>query len=139
MFAMTDSDDKNAALYRYRIEKARRILADAEALHKMGSHGSSVNRSYYAVHAASRALLALRGADPRSHEELRSMMAVEYGEHRRMPGRFMESIVVLNERRVRADYGDVTDIGDEEALDSLSRAREYVGRAGEIGDEKILA
>lgn len=51
----------------YRIEKAKELLSQAEALLKMASYDGSINRSYYAIFNAIRALLALVSLDSQKH------------------------------------------------------------------------
>jgi len=68
---MTLSAEDKIELARYRIEKAKRLLQDSSSLINTKSYESSVNRSYYAVLTASRALLILRGIDPETHEGVR--------------------------------------------------------------------
>jgi hypothetical protein len=65
---MTLSPAEKRDLARYRMEKAKSLLRDAEILLESGSFSSSANRSFYAVLAAARSLLAMRGTDPESHE-----------------------------------------------------------------------
>jgi len=50
-------------LARYRMEKARENLKDAEELLARGRFSLSVNRSYYAMFTAARGLLVLKELD----------------------------------------------------------------------------
>lgn len=54
-------------LSEYRIEKAKELLSQADALLKMASYDGSINRSYYAIFSAIRALLALVRLDSQKH------------------------------------------------------------------------
>ena len=60
-------------LARYRIEKAREILEDAEDAIERGRFMLSVNRSYYAMFTAARALLALEEKDSSKHSGVISL------------------------------------------------------------------
>ena len=51
----------------YRLEKAKELLGQAEALLKMASYDGSINRSYYGIFNAIRALLALVNLDSQKH------------------------------------------------------------------------
>lgn len=64
---MTLSIEEKKALSKYRLEKADRLLKDAELLLKKSRWESSVNRSYYAVLSAAKAALILFGIDPKTH------------------------------------------------------------------------
>ncbi len=52
-------DEQTQQLSAYRIEKATTLLAQAELLLKNQQYDGSVNRSYYAIFNAVRAILAL--------------------------------------------------------------------------------
>lgn len=54
-------------LFNHRLGKAQDQLAQAELLLKDGRYDGSVNRSYYAIFSAIRALLALIKLDARKH------------------------------------------------------------------------
>ena len=51
----------------YRLEKSKEDLESAEILFKKKKHTQSLNRSYYAIFHAIRALLALDKFDSRKH------------------------------------------------------------------------
>ena len=54
-------------LSRHRLNKAKDVLRQAELLLKNNEYDGSINRSYYAIFNAIRALLALVGLDSRKH------------------------------------------------------------------------
>lgn len=51
----------------YRLEKTKELLKQAEALLNMKSYDGSINRSYYAIFNAIRAILALVNLDSQKH------------------------------------------------------------------------
>lgn len=119
-------------LARYRIEKAKKLLSDADTLLKANSYESSVNRSYYAVLNASRALLILRGVDPETHEGVKTMLSKEFIKPGILPKEFGEIFRAIQARRIDSDYGDYVEIGKEEADDSLNRAQKFVKKIEEV-------
>jgi uncharacterized protein (UPF0332 family) len=61
------SEDKKADLSKYRMAKAKDDLRAAEELYKIQLYKQSMNRSYYAIFHAVRALLALDEVDFKKH------------------------------------------------------------------------
>jgi uncharacterized protein (UPF0332 family) len=123
---MTLSAQEKGELARYRLDKAKSLLRDAETLFQASSNESSANRSYYAVLAAARALLALRGKDPESHEGVKVFLSKEFIKPGILPAHSGEIFRVLQARRMDSDYGDFVEIRPAEAEDSLKKAREFV-------------
>ncbi|MGE5343059.1 MAG: HEPN domain-containing protein [Candidatus Omnitrophota bacterium] len=59
-------------LSEYRLNKAKNLLSQAELLLTNRQYDGSINRSYYAILNAVRAVLALVGIDNRSHQGVMS-------------------------------------------------------------------
>lgn len=113
----------------YRIEKAKRLLRDALNLFNLSSYESSINRSYYAILNASRALLILRGIDPEIHEGVKTMLSKEFIRTGLLPKEFGETFGSIQARRMDSDYGDYKEITKDEAIDPLKRSEEFVRKA----------
>ena len=126
------SAEDKVELSRYRMEKAKRLLADAERLLGSASHESSVNRSYYAVLTSARALLALRGADDETRDRVRTLLSKEFIRTGDLPRELGETFRSIQARRLDSDYGDYVEIGVDEASDSLKRAQAFVATAEEV-------
>lgn len=129
---MTLSTKEKVDLSRYRLEKAKRLLKDALGLFDSHSYESSVNRSYYAILTASKAILILRGVDAETHEDIKTMLSREFIRTGLLPKEFGEIFRSVQARRVDSDYGDYVDIGKDEALDSLKRAEEFLQKIEEL-------
>jgi len=134
---MTLKIEEKIELSRYRMEKARRLLRDASSLFSNGSYESSVNRSYFAVLTASRALLILRGIDPETHEGVKTMLSKEFIRTGLLPKESGETFRSIQARRIDSDYGDYIEIGYEEADDSLKRAQGFVEKAEDLLNQLI--
>jgi uncharacterized protein (UPF0332 family) len=136
---MTLSAQEKGDLARYRIEKAYTMLADAETLIRAHSYSSSSNRSYYAVLGAARALLALRGHDPESHEGVKVLISRDFIKPGLLPHESGEILRVLQARRMDADYGDYIEIGETEAKDALEKAQAFVRAAKALLEGTLAA
>ena len=135
---MTLTDQDKIELSRYRMAKAESLLKDAEILLKSAAYESSVNRDYYAVLLATRALLILRGIDPETHEGAKTMLSKEFIKTGLLPKNVGETFRLIQARRVDADYGDYIEIDSSEATDSLKRAKEFVREIKKI-QKKLVA
>lgn len=123
-------------LARYRIEKAREILKDAEDAIERGRFMLSVNRSYYVMLTAARALLALEEKDSSKHSGVISLFnqwIVKPGNFARETSRFLAKGKVLRED---ADYGDFVNITEEDARIQLERAKRFYEEAMKRLDER---
>lgn len=123
---MTLTSEQKRDLSRYRLDKAARFLEDARTLHAQGSFGASVNRSYYAMLTAARALLVFRGIDPETHEGVKVTLAREFIKTGLIDRSAGETFRSLQARRLDSDYGDYIEIGTEESEDSLHRAEAFI-------------
>jgi uncharacterized protein (UPF0332 family) len=68
-------------LSQLRLEKADKTLRDAGLLLSAGSHFGSINRSYYAVFYAARALLATKELDSPKHSGVISLFNQHWPKH----------------------------------------------------------
>jgi len=113
-------------LCKYRIEKSKKLISDATKLFDTASYESSVNRSYYAILTAAKALLVLRGIEPETHDGVKTMLSKEFIRTGLLPKEFGETFRGIYARRIDSDYGDYIEIGIDESAESLKRAYEFV-------------
>lgn len=92
-------------LSKYRYERAEESLKDAELLFFEMRYGSAVNRAYYAIFHALRAVTALDGFDSGKHSGV---------------------IAYFNRNYVKADYQDFVMISREMAEEQINKAREVL-------------
>jgi uncharacterized protein (UPF0332 family) len=123
---MTLNKDDKKDLAAFRLEKADAFLKDAETLLNAASYGSSANRSYYAMLAAARSLLILRGISTDTHEGVKTMLSREFIKTGLFPKQMGEIFRSLQARRVDSDYGDYVEITKEEARDSMAKAKRFI-------------
>ncbi|MEW6681148.1 MAG: HEPN domain-containing protein, partial [bacterium] len=113
-------------LAKYRIEKAEERLVEAEDSLAKNHYGLSVNRTYYAMFTAARALLALKELDSSKHSGVIAL----FNQHIVKPGFFSKEIgkllVKAKDIREDADYGDFVKITKEDAQTQLAYAKEFI-------------
>lgn len=129
---MTLSREEKRALSRYRLDKADRLLADAELLLEQSRWESAVNRSYYAALSAARAVLILFGGDPRTHEGVKTMVnqkLVLGGYVSKDYGRWFRDLFFDREE---VDYADYVTIDKTDAIAAVERAGQFVQEAKRI-------
>ena len=129
---MTLSAKEKSDLSHYRLEKARKFLSDAKNFLDSGAYDASVNRSYYAILNSARSILILRGIDAETHDGVKTMLSKEFIKPGLLPKEFNEAFRNVQGRRIDSDYGDYVEMGKNEAMDSFSRAEEFVKKVEEL-------
>lgn len=123
-----DSKLRNLAAYRF--EKAVKNLEIAKVLIDDGSYDFSLNRSYYAVFNAIRAVNALDGFDSSKH----SGVIAYFNQHYVKTGKFDTSLSAIIKQaatlREKSDYEDFFTATLEDAEDTLEQATELVHAIG---------
>jgi len=112
-------------LAKYRLEKAKEDLLTAKMSLEGGMLRGSVNRSYYAVFHAARALLALEGADYKKHVGVIAHFHREYvktGLFDKTHGETISNAFVI---RNEADYDDFYVLPKEDAVEQLINAERF--------------
>jgi len=129
---MTLSLEDKKALSELRIKKAYEFLEDARANFKDGRYKTSVNRCYYAVMNAARALLILEGSNPETHEGVITMLSLRFIKPGLLPADIIKSYKLLLSRRTDVDYGDFETIDSKDANDSLKLSGEIIKSMDEL-------
>lgn len=93
-------------LSKYRITKAEEVLADATFLLEQKSYASSVNRSYYAIFHALRAVTALDGFDSGKHSGIIAYINRMYVKEGIFPKELSKILDTAFRLREKADYDD---------------------------------
>lgn len=128
-----------AALARYRMEQADEKLESARLLHAHGQHRDSVSRSYYAMLAAARALLALRDVNPRTHARVVGAIGESFVKTGELPLRTSRLLKEAMDLREDSDYGDFVEVTDEDSAKQLRDAEAFVEEARRVGRKLGLA
>lgn len=109
-----------------RVDEARARLKDAEALMRADFPEAAAHAAYYAAYHAALGLLALEDSRPRTHRGVAS----EFGRLFVQTGRIHAETGALLERtldvRLKADYGVLTPVSEEEAEDVVQDAQAFL-------------
>ncbi len=113
-------------LSRYRFDTARSDLKVAKILFDAKEFRASVNRSYYSIFHALRAVLALDGFDSSKH----SGIIAYFNEHYVKTGVFEKSIskavTTAFKLREKSDYQDFYIVSQEEAATQIEKAEQII-------------
>ncbi|MCL1999480.1 MAG: HEPN domain-containing protein [Turicibacter sp.] len=117
----------NAAKSQFRLKQAEECLAMAQALFGLNFYKGSVNRCYYAIFHAIRAILVLEGLDKYSkHSGVTSAFHRYYIKTGKFETRFSDVVVDSFDLRQLSDYKDFFILTKSEAAEQLANAREFV-------------
>lgn len=113
-------------LSQYRFERAVEMLNDAKILLKQKSYASSVNRSYYSIFHALRAVTALEGFDSSKHAGVIAYINKEFvktGIFDRQLSKILDTAFRLREK---ADYDDFFIVSHTEAEEQAGKAEKVI-------------
>lgn len=115
----------------YRMERAREMLDAAEGNLKIGQFKTSLNRSYYAIFHAMRAVNILKGFDSSKHSGVIAFFNKEYLKEEILDRSL--SVIVKNSAflREKSDYDDFYIASKTEAEKQLDDARIFLGKIEE--------
>lgn len=123
-------------LSKYRFQRACEDLNDARVLMDVGSFKSSVNRSYYAIFHALRAVTALDNFDTSKHSGVIAYvnrMYVKKGLFDKTLSKMLDKAYRLREN---ADYKDFEIISRDMAQEQIERAEKVIDMIKSYLDEK---
>ena len=105
-------------LSRYRMQKAREMLASAKRDMDAKDYASANNRAYYAIFHTMRAVLALDGEDYKKHSAVIARFTLNYLKPEILPREYSKLISNASLIRNRSDYEDfyICSIADTNAL-----------------------
>ncbi|MCD8082321.1 MAG: HEPN domain-containing protein [Clostridiales bacterium] len=119
-------DEQNRkSLSNYRMESAEEHLKASKVLLDAGLLKDSIGRSYYAMFAAARALLALEGKDFSKHAGVISYFQKEYIKTRKLDVKYSKYLVEAFQVRNNADYSDYYIVAKNDAAEQYEKAVEF--------------
>ena len=124
-------------LSRYRMEKATECLADAQDAYEENRLANSVNRSYYAVFHATRAMLALEGFDSKKHSSIIGYFNQYYVATGKIDKNYFQILATAFRIRNKTDYDDFYIVSKIEAQKQLENTRTFVEFICGYIDEEI--
>lgn len=114
-------------LSRYRFETGKEALADAKLMLENGRYKNALNRAYYAIFHAIRAMNALTGFDSSKHSGVIAYFNQNYVKSEMFPKELSKIIRLASENREKADYLDFFIASKEEAEKQIQRAEIFLG------------
>ena len=123
---MANGNEVNLA--QFRIEQARECLDMAEKTVD-SSLKNSVNRSYYCIFHAMRAVLALDKFDSKKHSGIISEFRRQYIKSGIFPKHFSDILRKAFQIRNESDYEDFYVVAESEAREQIKNAKEFLEAA----------
>ncbi len=124
---MSEIPSYQAALIKYRLERANQTLQDAKLLLVQGGTPASIiNRSYYAMFYAVLALLVTVDRETSQHSGVISAFDEMFIKRNVFPKEMSKMFHRAFDLRQTGDYEDVTDIDLEQAEQVLKSAEEFI-------------
>ena len=120
---MVDNNELNLA--KHRLEQAHECLRASE-VNMATSLKTAVNRSYYSIFHAMRAILALDKYDSKKHSGIISEFRLRYIKTGKFPKQF--SVIIGNAFEIRneSDYEDFYIVAESEAIQQINNARLFL-------------
>jgi uncharacterized protein (UPF0332 family) len=112
-------------LSKYRFNTSRENLEDAQLMYENGRYKNTLNRAYYSIFNAIRAVLALDGFDSSKHSGVISYFNQHYVKEEVFPKELSKIIRAASENREKADYLDFFIASREEAEKQIERAKSF--------------
>jgi len=118
-------------LSNYRLDKAKGDLETAELNLKNNKLSQSINRSYYSMFHATRALLALDRLDSKKHTGVISLFNQNYIKPGKIELEFSRMLFDAFEIRNESDYNDFYIAVKEDAQSQFENAKKFLKRIQE--------
>ncbi len=110
----------------YRLEKARENLKSSKLLLNNNQFAASLNRSYYSIFHATRALAAFDKYRSKTHSGLISYFIREYIHSGRIDKKFGEILKSAERIRIQSDYIDFFIVSKNDAQTQIQNAEEFL-------------
>lgn len=124
-------DEKLLELSKYRIEKAESDLESSAIMFQNGKFAQSLNRSYYSIFHATRALLAFDKFDSKKHSGVISYFNQNYIKTEKIDVKYGQILMAAEKIRTQSDYDDFYIASKQEAETQLFNAREFIEKIKE--------
>ena len=126
-------------LAKYRFEKACEDLEVAKMNHNNFMYKASINRSYYAIFHAMRAVTILRGYDSSKHSGIIAFFNQSFVKAATFEKRISKIIASASKLREKSDYVDFYIASRHESEEQIEKAKEFLLVIEEyLVDNKII-
>jgi len=109
-----------------KIEFAEARLTSAKLLFENNCFEDAISRAYYAIFHSAKALLLEKDSDPKTHAGTASELGQLYREE--LGKEMTRNFSRIQEKRERADYGDLNNITREETSEVIEIATNFVSK-----------
>ena len=114
------------------IERASAEMNAAVVLHDKGFFFKSVSSAYYSIYHAAKALLLLKGVEPKTHEGVERMFSLYYIKTKEFDLTIGKTIGRLMKMREEADYYPEIPFTEEESDGAIKMAKDFVEKANKL-------
>jgi len=111
---------------REQAERGTECLAEARYLLEGGFRNAAVSRAYYAAYHWARALLFLKGVEPKTHRGVIQLLALHYVQTGALSEDAAAAIAHLETYRELSDYNAKTTFDTSQATAEVRRAEQFV-------------
>jgi len=111
---------------KYRLERAKEDLNDAEFSYKNRRYLTANNRAYYSIFHAIRAVLALERVDFKRHKDVLAYFNQHYLKTEKFPRAISRKITQASKIREDSDYDDEFIPNDEQTKNQIDTAKELI-------------
>jgi len=111
---------------KYRLERAKQDLSDAEFSYKHRRYLNANNRAYYAIFHAIKAVLATERIDFKKHKDVLAYFNQHYVKTEIFPRMISKKISQANKVREDSDYDDEYSPSYEKTEQQIETARELI-------------
>ncbi len=128
---MVERVDKEEGYLRAKeeIHRALEEIKASDVLRKEGFYFKSIVSSYYAIYHAVKALLLLKGIDPKTHEGVERMFGLYYVKTGEFDIKLGKVIGRLMKMREEADYYPEIPFTDEDSEEAINLVKDFVEKA----------
>jgi uncharacterized protein (UPF0332 family) len=118
--------ERNTDLSKHRFHKAKDDLEASRLLFDNNKLGQSINRSYYSIFHAVRALLALENFDSRKHTGIIAFFNKQFVKTGKIGKEYSKILMDAQDFRNDSDYDDFFVVSKEEALAQIDSASRFI-------------
>ena len=122
-------------LAQYRMERAKEMLVASEENLNIDQYRTSLNRSYYAIFHAMRAVNILEGYDSSKHSGVIAYFTQTFLKTERLDRGLSKIIKEASYLREKSDYDDFYIASKDEAKNQLENAESFLKMISEYLDE----
>jgi uncharacterized protein (UPF0332 family) len=108
-------DEKNSYI-QYRLESSKKTFEAAKILAEKGYWNSAVNRLYYSLFYAVKALFLLNNIESKKHSSIKSQFSMHFVKTGKFDKKYGQLFSELLDWRQKGDYDNIFDYDEESVL-----------------------